>query len=619
MKKWICTLLTALFMALIVVETGAASVSAATDKTGTTSDGYSYKISAKTGDVEITGYKGKKKKLVLPDTIEGKEVKKIGERAFSKNNSIVSVKVSDSVEHIACDAFESCDKLRTIELGKSVKQFSDEPDWLYKWTDDLRISLGENFEEFKVDEENESYYAIEGVLFKKDKEECGLIYYPKGKECERYAIPDGITDVYLDSFEDTQIAVLVIPQSVTCISTKNEYGSVPFGKLEEYVVDEANERYLSADGVLFEKNYTTPDGLTGSYLEQYPAEKKDISYTVPEGVARINEGSFCGHKYLESVTIPGTVKYIGWKAFNGMENLQSADIGAEIISDEAFSFCQKLANITLQNTVNSICEDAFDNVAVESLVLPESVEYIDGLWSPALKKLEVRNKSCELEGIGCYINQLVVYGYDGSTAEEWAKQAGCRFKLIGEEETPDERLNESTINRDTVQLSKTSYIYNGKAQKPKVVVKDKFGKTINKEYYKVTYKNNKNVGLATVKIQLKGSYTGTIKTTFSIKPPLSTITKAEKTEKGFRVQWKGVKASQIDGYEIQYSTDKKFRKENINRVFVNQSNAVKKNIKAAKTENKYYVRIRSYKVVSKDGKTERLYSKWSEKKTVKNS
>ena len=630
MKKWIGTLLTALFMTLIIAETGVVSISAAADKTGTTSDGYSYKISAKTGTVEITGYKGKEKELVLPETIGGKKVKKIGEKAFSKNNNIVSVKVSDNVENIALDAFEGCDNLCTIELGKNVKEIGDvEKDssqisWIIGYDcDEMIMYIGKNFESFEVASENQVYYAEDGVLFRNRVNRYGenkkvLIHYPEGKEAEKYMLPDGINYIYLDTFEYAQMKTLVIPGSVEYIDTIEFPSWNPSEKLEEYIVDETNERYFAQDGVLFERDVEMLNGSVGWEIIQYPAEKRDISYTIPKEVVEIDRGAFKGQKYLENVTIPDTVEYIRQEAFCQMENLKSAYIGAKIIDVRAFYECKNLTDVTLGKRVKQLREEAFSKTALTSLVLPEKVKIVKTMEIPTLKKLEVRNSVTDLRNISGYINQLVIYGYEGSTAEEYAKQNGYRFKLIGEEETPDEGLNESTINKDTVQLSKTSYIYNGKAQKPKVVVKDKFGNTIDRKYYKVTYKNNKNVGLATVKIQLKGSYTGTIKTTFSIKPPVSSITKTEKTENGFRVKWKGVKASQIDGYEIQYSTDNKFKKENIKRVFVNQSNAVKTNIKAGKKEKQYYVRIRSYKVVSKDGKAEKLYSKWSEKKTVKN-
>mgnify|MGYP001059384000 CR=1 FL=1 len=48
------------------------------------------------------------------------------------------------------------------------------------------------------------------------------------------------------------------------------------------------------------------------------------------------------------------------------------------------------------------------------------------------------------------------------------------------------------------------YTYNGKAQKPAVVVKDKEGKKVSSRYYKVIYTNNVNAGTNTAKVHVVG-------------------------------------------------------------------------------------------------------------------
>jgi hypothetical protein len=72
------------------------------------------------------------------------------------------------------------------------------------------------------------------------------------------------------------------------------------------------------------------------------------------------------------------------------------------------------------------------------------------------------------------------------------------------------------ISNADVTLSATSYNYDGKAKKPSVTVM--LGdKKLGKDDYAVTYKNNKNIGTATVTITGKGRYTGTLTRTFTIK------------------------------------------------------------------------------------------------------
>ena len=68
--------------------------------------------------------------------------------------------------------------------------------------------------------------------------------------------------------------------------------------------------------------------------------------------------------------------------------------------------------------------------------------------------------------------------------------------------------------------------------------------------------------------------------------------------------------NQTKGYQIQYSTDSKFKSGN-KTVTVNKNSTTKKTISKLKAKKKYYVRIRTYKTVGK----QKYYSDWS--KSVK--
>ena len=72
------------------------------------------------------------------------------------------------------------------------------------------------------------------------------------------------------------------------------------------------------------------------------------------------------------------------------------------------------------------------------------------------------------------------------------------------------------------------------------------------------------------------------------------------------------KVSGADGYQIQYSTSKKFAKGNKTKT-ISKNKTTSYTIKKLKKKKTYYVRIRTYKKVS--GKT--YYSGWSSVKKVK--
>ena len=72
--------------------------------------------------------------------------------------------------------------------------------------------------------------------------------------------------------------------------------------------------------------------------------------------------------------------------------------------------------------------------------------------------------------------------------------------------------------------------------------------------------------------------------------------------------------NQTKGYQIQYSTDSKFKSGN-KTVTVNKNSTTKKTISKLKAKKKYYVRIRTYKTVKVNGKSVKLYSAWSKAKS----
>ena len=160
----------------------------------------------------------------------------------------------------------------------------------------------------------------------------------------------------------------------------------------------------------------------------------------------------------------------------------------------------------------------------------------------------------------------------------------------------------------------TSYTYNGKVKTPSVTVKDSKGKKISSKYYTVTYsKGRKYVGKYTVTIKFKGNYSGTVKKTFTIKPKSTSISRLTAGKKKFTVKWKK-QSTQTTGYQIQYSTSSKFK--SYKTVTVGSNKTASKTISKLKAKKKYYVRVRTYKVVKVNGKNTKIYSSWSKAKAV---
>ena len=94
------------------------------------------------------------------------------------------------------------------------------------------------------------------------------------------------------------------------------------------------------------------------------------------------------------------------------------------------------------------------------------------------------------------------------------------------------------------------------------------------------------------------------------KPHATKIVKLTRAKKAITVKWK--KVSGVNGYQIQLATNKSFTKGK-KTVNINKKSTVSKKVKKLKAKKKYYVRVRTYKVVNGT----KYYSAWSPKKAIK--
>ncbi|WP_294481227.1 dockerin type I repeat-containing protein [uncultured Ruminococcus sp.] len=90
-------------------------------------------------------------------------------------------------------------------------------------------------------------------------------------------------------------------------------------------------------------------------------------------------------------------------------------------------------------------------------------------------------------------------------------------------------ISKKSISNLTMNLSQTSYTYDGTAKKPKVTVKDGSRTLVSGTDYSVSYSNNTNAGTASVTVTGKGNYTGTASLSFKIvkKGESNTIVKGD--------------------------------------------------------------------------------------------
>lgn len=163
----------------------------------------------------------------------------------------------------------------------------------------------------------------------------------------------------------------------------------------------------------------------------------------------------------------------------------------------------------------------------------------------------------------------------------------------------------------TVKLSSTSYVYDGKEKKPSVKIINSNGNTLkNNKDYTLKYSSGRTkVGSYSVKVTFIGKYKGSKTLKYKILPKGTNITSLNVQKNGFTVKW-AKQATQTTGYQIQYSSNSDFSSAKILTVKSNKTTSA--DFSKLKYNQKYYVRVRTYKTVD----DEKYYSSWSSKKAV---
>lgn len=280
-------------------------------------------------------------------------------------------------------------------------------------------------------------------------------------------------------------------------------------------------------------------------------------------------------------------------------------------------------------TARYTAEDAedYDTTSVDVIIKRDACEEASTV---VYTRTGERAPNCTVEGIGhteCKLCGDIVRtgvrvpaaGHTAGEKEVTKAVSGKDGSITSHCTVCNVTISQTVINGiGDVCLKQASGVYNGKMQNPSVTVKDSKGNGLKQDVdYVVMYsKDMKNVGIYSVKVTFQGNYEGTADLDYTITPKGTSISKIKAKKKGFSLKWKK-QTSQTTGYEIQYSTSKKFTKKTTNSVTIKKNKTTSKSVSKRKANKKYYVRIRTYKTVRVNGKSVKLTSDWSKVKTVK--
>ena len=152
----------------------------------------------------------------------------IGPWAFCHCSALVSIDIPNSVTTIGKQAFDWCSSLQSVSLPNSVTTIEDCAFSCCSALKSITIpgsvtTMGRvvfqdcsALENIMVDDNNQHYKSIDGVLFNKDA--TTLVSYPHGKPQSSYSIPRSVTTIGKDAFwQCERLHTVNIPNSVTLI------------------------------------------------------------------------------------------------------------------------------------------------------------------------------------------------------------------------------------------------------------------------------------------------------------------------------------------------------------------------------------------------------------------
>lgn len=271
------------------------------------------------------------------------------------------------VVNISEMAFRHCSKAKSISIPATVKEIEKEA---FRYID-----------------------SVETITFRGDSqlETIGANAFQGCRKLEAFTIPAGVKSVGQGFLEG-------------CYSLKS------------ISVEDGNEKFVSADGVLFNSDKTE--------LIVYPAKKDATSYTVPASVEELADYAFEGTANLTEIKFEenSQLKKIYSYAFVGCKNLESITIPKSVISISILPFtgCEKLESIGVE-------EGNTAYVSIDGVLMSKHKDGVSIAKYPEGKKATTYTIPAVVTGI----NYGAFFGNSKLVTIDF--EEGSKLKYIGQE------------------------------------------------------------------------------------------------------------------------------------------------------------------------------------------
>lgn len=228
------------------------------------------------------------------------------------NGCMISYEVSDGLirvpdEAICLSGFEFGENGRyiTLYIGKNVAKIADLEEIGY-------------VEEFKVDPDNTTFSAKDGVLYNRSR--TILYKYPVFKTDEKYEISELTYQIGTEAFTDCQVEYLLLPSKLNTIGDR---------------------AFMGCENL---KEISLPDSVTSLGVGAFRDCKSLTDCELPDNIKIIPHGIFYGCESMSEIYIPATVTTVRGNAFRDCSNLKKLYFPERLVQVEtgAFSGCDEL-------------------------------------------------------------------------------------------------------------------------------------------------------------------------------------------------------------------------------------------------------------------------------------
>ncbi|MBQ7505444.1 MAG: leucine-rich repeat domain-containing protein [Ruminococcus sp.] len=332
----------------------------------------------------IADYIGADLNLEIPSSLEGSPVKNIAVGAF-RNLDIKSIGFPDSIENIGSWAFSGCKKLGEATLKAGVQE------------------LGE--------------YAFENCSNLTDVElpesvtTLGDSVFSGCKKLQEINLPDGLTSLGKAAFNEcSSLRSIELPDSFTSISYGLFRNCTSLADVD-LPNNLSNIRDIAFSSCKSLSELEIPDTLKSVKDSVFSDCINLDDIELPDGLTELGDSVFSGCDGLKNIELPDTVTSLGDSAFENCKNLKNIELSDSMTSIGAYTFnnCTSLDNVEIPEGITSIGERAFSYCyGLSNITIPESVNSI---------RIDAFS--------GC--NNLVISGYSGSYAEEFAEGLNIPF------------------------------------------------------------------------------------------------------------------------------------------------------------------------------------------------